>query len=68
MVMRKTVLVLATAALAVLLASGVALVGLEETSQAAFPGKNGRIAYAVSALGQYPDIYTMNPDGSDQAR
>jgi len=66
--MRRIVLLLASAALGMLLASGVALLGVEEPAQGAFPGKNGRIAYAVSAIGQYPDIYTMNADGSDQAR
>ena len=29
-------------------------------ASATFPGKNGRIAFI-----QGPDIYTMNPDGSD---
>jgi Tol biopolymer transport system component len=29
-------------------------------ANATFPGKNGRIAFV-----QWPDIYTMNPDGSD---
>ncbi len=43
--MRRTALALASTALAVLLASGVALVAAEEPAQAAFPGENGRIAY-----------------------
>src|SRR5580765_7975365 len=29
-------------------------------ASATFPGKNGRIAFVLG-----PDIYTMNPDGSD---
>jgi Tol biopolymer transport system component len=37
-----------------------ALVASLATAHASFPGKNGRIAFV-----QGPDIYTMNPDGSD---
>jgi Tol biopolymer transport system component len=35
-------------------------VALVSTAHATFPGKNGRIAFV-----QGPDIFTMNPDGSD---
>jgi Tol biopolymer transport system component len=32
-------------------------------AQAAFPGTNGKIAFASNADGDY-EIYTVNPDGS----
>jgi TolB protein len=38
----------------------VALVASAIPAYATFPGKNGRIAFVLG-----PDIYTMNPDGSD---
>jgi dipeptidyl aminopeptidase/acylaminoacyl peptidase len=65
MEMRRTVLLLVSAALAVLLVSGVALVGLEETSQAVFPGANGKIAFMSPRDGN-SEIYTMNADGTNQ--
>jgi dipeptidyl aminopeptidase/acylaminoacyl peptidase len=67
MEMRRTVLLLVSAALAVLLVSGVALVGLEETSQAVFPGANGKIAFMSPRDGHF-EIYTMNADGTNQTR
>jgi TolB protein len=44
----------------------VALV-LAAPAQAAFPGQNGKIAYAASISGNV-DIYVTNPDGTGQAR
>ena len=46
-------LVLATSVVVTLLGSAI-------PAYATFPGKNGRIAFILG-----PDIYTMNPDGSD---
>ena len=46
-------LILTTSVVAALLGSAI-------PAHATFPGKNGRIAFIVG-----PDIYTMNPDGSD---
>jgi hypothetical protein len=60
---RRTVLLLASTALAVALAGGVALVGVEGSARAAFPGKNGKIAF-VSDRGGNEEIYTINPDGT----
>jgi hypothetical protein len=42
------------------LATVVLVVILAPPAEAAFPGKNGRIAFILG-----PDVYTMNPDGSD---
>jgi hypothetical protein len=58
--MRKTILGLASTVLVVLIASTVALVAVEETAQAAFPGENGSIAYSSYAYGGY-DIYSIRP-------
>jgi TolB protein len=68
--MSKTGLLLASTALAVLLAVVVAFVGIEDSADAAFPGENGRIAYFVSsdfgtdAFG----LYTIRPDGTQPKR
>jgi Tol biopolymer transport system component len=43
----------------------LALVVKVEPSQAAFPGKNGKIAFESFRDGDW-DIYTVNPDGSNQ--
>src|SRR5262249_3567645 len=40
--------------------AGLLSIVLSLPAQATFPGKNGRIVFV-----QGPDIYTMNPDGSD---
>ena len=48
----------------VLLACAAAVLALsEEEAQAAFPGKNGKIAYVGGGV-----IYTINPDGSAKRR
>jgi Tol biopolymer transport system component len=68
--MSKTSLLLASTALAVLLAVVVAFVGIEDSADAAFPGENGRIAYFVSsdfgtdAVG----LHTIRPDGTQPKR
>jgi Tol biopolymer transport system component len=49
-------------AAAVTVASAVALSAVSEKAEAAFPGKNGRIAY-----NNYGVIYTINPDGSGKS-
>lgn len=65
--MRRTVLVLASMTLALLLASGAALLNVVKPAEAAFPGENGRIAFAYNqyGIGRDDEIYTMLPDGSD---
>jgi TolB protein len=66
--MRKTVLLLLSMALALLVASGVGLLNAEKPAEATFPGQNGKIAYASSD--RLPDgsttdreIYTINSTG-----
>ncbi|HET7743143.1 MAG TPA: DUF5050 domain-containing protein [Gaiellaceae bacterium] len=48
----------------VLLLAGLVLVG---RSDAAFPGDNGKLAWATARNSNY-EIYTANPDGSELAR
>jgi Tol biopolymer transport system component len=58
--------VAALMAVTVTLAVGVALVGVEEPAQAAFPGENGRIAYYSCGdrdLASECEIYTLPPSG-----
>ena len=69
--MRRAVVLLATMALAIVVAGGTAMVGVEEPAEAAFPGENGRIAfvsYRNTAAFPNPEgdteIYTMRPDGT----
>jgi Tol biopolymer transport system component len=66
--MRRTVLLLASMVLAVLLVSTACLVATENTAQAAFPGNNGRIAFANSRDGSDSEIYTVSPKGGDLRR
>src|ERR1700730_14699521 len=43
------------------------LISLARPAQATFPGKNGRISFLeVNASNTAVDIYTINPDGSDE--
>jgi Tol biopolymer transport system component len=71
--MRRTAVLLASLALAVLLVWGVGLVVVEKSAQAAFPGKNGKIAYEYHDILYWDhdsprtapsDIFVANPDGS----
>jgi Tol biopolymer transport system component len=54
---------LGTLAAAVLVACAVALLTVSGEANAAFPGKNGRIAYNAKGV-----IYTINPDGSAKTK
>ena len=65
--MRKTVLLLASTALAVALAGGVALTAGMGPAKAAFPGANGKIAFASGRAGNL-EIYTMKRDGTGVKR
>lgn len=53
-----------TLVVAVLVAGSLALM---KPAEAAFPGANGKIAFGSARDGN-AEIYTMNPDGSSQAR
>jgi Tol biopolymer transport system component len=69
--MRRNVPPLAWVSLAVLLASAAALVAVVSAPQeakAAFPGKNGRIAFYKASDGGNSDIYAVFPDGSGMKR
>lgn len=57
--MRRTSLLLASAAVALLLALGVGLLGAGEPARAAFPGVPGKVFF-----GHDGDVWTMNADGS----
>jgi Tol biopolymer transport system component len=51
----------------VLVACAAVLLAVSQKAQAAFPGKNGRIAFVSDRDGDF-DIYTVRPDGSDLRR
>jgi TolB protein len=53
------VMIAATVAVACL----VALLAISQKAEAAFPGKNGRIAYQGSDQSSYYVIYTIDPNG-----
>ncbi len=66
---RRTLYLPVMIVVAVAVAYAVALLALsEEKAKAAFPGKNGKIAYFDrSESGDY-DIYSMKPNGTDRKR
>jgi Tol biopolymer transport system component len=68
---RRTLYLPVMIAAAVAVVCAVALSAVSQKSEAAFPGKNGRIAYA-SYDAPFPkgdsEIYTINPDGSGKTR
>jgi hypothetical protein len=69
MEMRRTVLLLASIALTVLLTSGVAvllaMLVMPEEAKAAYPGQNGRIAYSEDTCGEgCSGLFTKMPDDS----
>ena len=73
--MRRALVLLATMALAIVVAGGTAMVGVEEPAEAAFPGENGRVAYTnYGDTAAFPnpegdsEIYTVKPDGTGVKR
>ena len=63
---RFTTTVAAVVLAALAAALGVVLIGAGQ-AEAAFPGKNGRIALSIDRNGN-EDIYTVNPDGTKERR
>jgi tol-pal system beta propeller repeat protein TolB len=63
--MARPIRLLCSTVVAVLVA-GAVLVGVDEQAQAAFPGKNGRIAFTRFPEIGDAEIYKMFPDGSAQ--
>ena len=46
----------------------LALAFLAPSAQAAFPGENGKIVFSRPSAACNPSLYTVNPDGTGQAR
>ena len=65
--MRKTVVMLASVATAILIISGVVVLVATQPAEAAFPGKNGKIFFQSDRDGN-PHIYSINPNGTDLSR
>jgi Tol biopolymer transport system component len=65
----RALLLVASVALAVLVACAVAAVAALEPAKAAFPGTNGKIAFLSDRykthMGDF-DIFAVNPDGSEE--
>jgi WD40-like Beta Propeller Repeat len=68
MARRRTLYLPLMIAAAVAVACLVALSAVSEKAEAAFPGKNGRIAYACWNRGKDFEIYTINPNGSGKTQ
>jgi Tol biopolymer transport system component len=66
--MKRTTLLLASITAALMLASLVAFVATHTSARAAFPGTNGRIAFASKRDGRALDIYTISARGDDVKR
>lgn len=70
--MRRTSLLLASIAAAILLAGGVALLVPQEQARAAFPGTNGKIVFERDPDGykgpKNPGVYTISFDGNNLRR
>jgi hypothetical protein len=62
---RRALRMLALIVAAVLVACVVALLTVEQKAEAAFPGKNGRVAYTTTSDGV---IYSPNPGGEARAK
>ena len=63
--MRKTVLLLASVTAALLLVSTVTLIAPKEPAEAAFPGKNGKIAFLERDRDNDNEIYTITYSGGE---
>src|SRR5215208_2533377 len=66
----RALLLVASVVLAVLVACGVAAVAKLEPAKAAFPGKNGAIAFSSNegSAGNGFQVWRVNPNGSGQER
>jgi Tol biopolymer transport system component len=66
---RRTVLLPALVATAMLVACSVAMLVPSREAEATYPGENGRIAFAVRpSVFEDSEIYTSEPDGTDRKR
>jgi Tol biopolymer transport system component len=63
---KKSILATIAVVLTVLFAGGAALLVTSVPARAAFPGENGAIAFSREEF--LSQVYSMNPDGSDQTR
>jgi Tol biopolymer transport system component len=64
---RRTLYIPALIVAAVSVACAVASLAVSEKAEAAFPGKNGKIAYVRDAANDH-EIYTINPGGGGKTQ